>query len=189
MNTSTVQNHLLRQLNAIGLLVITIILTFALYDQFADHDLPCPLCLLQRIGFTACIFAILLNILYGPKPWHYALILISSIFGAAVALRQVSLHVIPGTSSYGDALLGLHFYTWAFMAFSAIILLTSLFLLISTQFAEKQLFIPYSSQPPWIKIIIFIALAIIIINAISAVVECGLGVCADNPTTYKLLQQ
>ena len=39
----------------------------------------------------------------------------------SASLRQISLHVVPGTGSYGSALFGMHFYTWAFVGYGALI--------------------------------------------------------------------
>ena len=179
----------LRYLNALGLLALEVVLVYAFYDQFYKHDLPCPLCLLQRVGFVACMIALLLNVSYGPRPWHYGLLLLSAVFGAAVALRQVSLHVIPGTPPYGEDVFGMHFYTWAFVSFVSIILLTSMLLLIPGQYmgSNGQGFIPYTRQPFWVKTVITIGLMIILTNAGSSLTECGLWVCDDNPERYKLL--
>lgn len=179
----------LRYLSALGLLALEAVLVYAFYDQFYRHDLPCPLCLLQRVGFVACMIALLLNITYGSKPWHYGLLLMSAVFGAAVALRQVSLHVIPGTPPYGEDFFGMHFYTWAFASFVSIILLTSLLLLIPGQYSEngEPGFISFTCQPFWVKTVIAIGLMIILTNAGSSLVECGFLVCDDNPERYKLL--
>lgn len=93
---------LARQLNALGAIAISLVLAFAFYSQFINAELPCPLCLLQRVGFIAVLFGLLCNIIYGPRSLHYSFMLLGALFGAAVALRQVALHVIPGTPFYGD---------------------------------------------------------------------------------------
>ncbi|HCM47297.1 MAG TPA: hypothetical protein DIS98_07260 [Colwellia sp.] len=64
---------LFKQLNALGLLAISLVMTFALYAQLIDHELPCPLCLIQRLGFTGVMLGLLLNTLYGQKPKYYTL--------------------------------------------------------------------------------------------------------------------
>ena len=128
----------LRALNVLGLLALCCVLLFAFYDQFADRDLPCPLCLLQRAGLCAAMYAIMLNVVLGVKPAHYGLLLLAALFGGAVALRQISLHVIPGTPPYGKDLLGFHFYTWAFITFIIMIGLTALLLLIPDQYVSNQ---------------------------------------------------
>jgi disulfide bond formation protein DsbB len=41
------------KLNATALYAIAAVLLAAFYLQFALFELPCPLCLLQRVAFTA----------------------------------------------------------------------------------------------------------------------------------------
>ena len=103
-------------LNAVGLAGLIAVLLVAYADQFAGHDLPGPLCLLQRLAIAGVAFGLLLNLRYGPQPSSYGIMLLAALFGMAVAGRQILLHVAPGTGSYGAPLFGLHFYTWSFPA-------------------------------------------------------------------------
>ena len=72
---------------------------------------PVPLCLLQRIGFFAVGRRLLMNVVLGPKSAHYSFAIIAIIGGGATALRQISVHVIPGTPEYG-APFGPAFLDW-----------------------------------------------------------------------------
>lgn len=180
--------QLIRSLNALGLLAVTGVLIFALYDQFYYRDLPCPLCLLQRVGFVALMYGFLLNIIYGLKPHHYGVILLAAFFGGAVALRQISLHVIPGTPGYGDLFWGFHYYTWAFIAFSLSALGVSFLLMVPGQYSAESEVIALKQQPLWIKSIMVLALLVIAVNMIAAFLECGFGACADNPASYWYLK-
>ena len=109
-------------LNAVGLAGLIVVLLIAYADQFAGHDLPCPLCLLQRVAIAGVAFGLLLNLRYGPQASSYGIMLLAALFGMAVAGRQVMLHISPGTGSYGAPLFGLHLYTWSFLLFAAVIL-------------------------------------------------------------------
>ena len=40
--------NLFRRLNAIGMLLVSVVLLSAFYGQLVEGELPCPLCLLQR---------------------------------------------------------------------------------------------------------------------------------------------
>ena len=95
-------------LNAIGLLAISTVLALALVDQLWFGDLPCPLCILQRAGFFAAGFGIALNLIFGPKPSHYGVAIVGAIAGGSISLRQIVLHIIPGTGHYGNDVFGLH---------------------------------------------------------------------------------
>jgi disulfide bond formation protein DsbB len=105
-------------LNALGLYAIALILLLAFGAQLILHELPCPLCLLQRIQFAMLAVGPILNVRFGPRPSHYAVSLLTAAAGAAFASRQILLHVMPGDLGYGSALLGYHYYTWAFIGFA-----------------------------------------------------------------------
>ncbi|KEQ13519.1 disulfide bond formation protein B [Endozoicomonas montiporae] len=175
-------------MNALGLLALSGVLGFALLNQFACHDLPCPLCLLQRIAFTGCMFAILLNIFYGTRPWHYGILLVSAMLGAGIALRQISLHVIPGNPGYGGTVFSWHFYTWSFLCFTTIIATVSLTFLVPSHFSVSSAFIGFGAQPAWIKLAVVLCYLVVSVNMVSAFLECGFYACAENPVHYKLLQ-
>ena len=100
-------------LNALSLYAVALVLAAAFAAQFMLHELPCPLCLLQRILFATLAIGPILNIRFGPRPSHYAMSLLSAVAGAVASSRQVLLHILPGDTGYGSALLGYHYYSWA----------------------------------------------------------------------------
>jgi disulfide bond formation protein DsbB len=55
------------RLNALALYAISGVLLFAFYWQFAYDELPCPLCLLQRVAITALAVGPVLTLRHGPK--------------------------------------------------------------------------------------------------------------------------
>jgi disulfide bond formation protein DsbB len=83
-------------LNALGLYAIALVLIAAFAAQLILHELPCPLCLLQRVLFAALAIGPILNIRFGPRPSHYALSLFAAVAGAVASTRQVLLHIMPG---------------------------------------------------------------------------------------------
>ena len=175
-----------RVLNAIGLLLVSVVLFMAFYGQIAGGDLPCPLCLLQRIAFVAVMYGLLLNVIQGPKPLHYSIMIISGLLGAAIAMRQVLMHVIPGTPPYGAPFLGYHYYTWAFIVFSLVIFGTAIVSAFGSQYGNSA-YLPFKEQHWFCKLTIGITLVLTLANVISAFIECGPGECPENPVTYKLV--
>jgi disulfide bond formation protein DsbB len=121
-------------LNALGLYAIALVLLVAFGAQLVLHELPCPLCLLQRIQFAMLAVGPLLNVRFGPRPSHYAVSLLTAAAGAAFAARQILLHVMPGDPGYGSALLGYHYYTWAFIGFAVAVVALAAMLLFDAQF-------------------------------------------------------
>jgi len=181
--TDHTDTSLFRSLNALGILAICAVLGTAFYGQFIQGEMPCPLCLLQRVAYVAVMCGLVLNVIKGPKPDHYSIMIIAAFFGAAVSLRQISLHVIPGTPPYGSPFLGFHYYTWAFIVFAIIILGTAIIAAYSTQY-HKQRFIPFSAQTILAKVALTLAFIIVAANVLATFAECGPGQCPDNPTSY-----
>lgn len=97
-------------LNIVEILAIQFIILFSLGFQVFLRDLPCPLCLLQRIGFFGIILGLLMNLRFGLRPRHYSIILLSAFFTSLVALRHIVINVVPD-GGYGNTFLGLHLYT------------------------------------------------------------------------------
>lgn len=177
-----------RNLNALGLLALVSVLSYAEYAQLIQHELPCPLCLLQRMGFVGVMFGLFLNVIYGSRPLHYSLSVLAAVFGAATALRQISLHVIPGTPGYGAPFMGYHFYTWAFIVFVVIITGLAVVSSFANQYGERK-FRGFGDQAALAKIAIVTSLFIVLANALVTFAECGPLVCPDNPTDYWLFQR
>jgi disulfide bond formation protein DsbB len=173
------------RLNALGLLAVSAVLIFAFADQLFLADLPCPLCILQRAAFVVAGFGLALNLRFGPRASHYALLLIGALAGAVIASRQILIHIVPGTGTYGYELLGLHFYTWAFVVFVVMVLGTAVMLLFDRQFAEDEGSADRLSAFSKVAFVLFGLLALG--NGLSTVLECAGGLCPDNPTGYLLL--
>lgn len=181
--------HPSRTLNAIGTLVICGVLIAAYVFQFTLDELPCPLCLLQRVGLAAVGFGLCLNLIYGAKPHHYGIMLIGAVYGASVSARQILLHIVPGTGTYGSPVFGFHYYTWAGICFILIIAGTAVMLLFEGQY--KTLVEQPSHQKfggsKLAKFAFFLMLFLVGANAVTTLIECGPTICADPPTDYKLI--
>src|SRR5215216_5778987 len=174
-------------LNALGLYAVALVLAAAYAAQFVLQELPCPLCLLQRIQFTVLAIGPVMNIRWGPRPSHYALTLLAAVAGAVVSTRQVLLHIMPGDAGYGTALLGYHYYTLALIAFTAAIVLLAAMLLFDRQF-EGDRAAPAVAPGTFATTAVWLVIALTALNVVSTLLECGFGACADNPLVYELLK-
>lgn len=172
-------------LNTLGMLGMAVVLLIGLFAQFAWNELPCPLCLLQRIGFVMVMFGFMLNVVFGTQQRHYGVVLFGAMFGAIAALRQVSLHVIPGTPGYGSPIMGMHYYTWAFVLFMATIFAVGVLLALwNDSWSDKNY-----TMSKWSKGLCIASIIIVALNLITTFVECGPYQCPDNPVSYWLFNQ
>ncbi len=174
-----------RNLNLLGLWGLSTILLFAFLDQIVLHDLPCPLCLLQRAAFVAAGVGFALNVTFGSSPAHYGVTLLSAIAGAAMSARQILLHIVPGSGSFGQPFLGLHFYTWGLTAFVLTAVAVGVLLLVEETAAPGH---GRSAATPASRVAVGLFLALALANAASTLLECGPGMCPDNPVSYQLLR-
>ena len=173
-------------LNIIGLYAIALVLIAAFAAQLWLHELPCPLCMLQRIQFAVLAIGPMMNVRWGPRPSHYALSLFAAAAGFVFSTRQVLLHILPGDPGYGTALFGYHYYTLALIAFAVSIVLIAVMLLFDRQF-EAEAAPKFDAPDKSATAAVWLVIALAALNVVSTLAECGFGACADNPVAYELL--
>jgi hypothetical protein len=93
----------------------------------------------------------------------------------------------PGDAGYGSALLGYHYYTWAFIGFAVAIALTAIALLFDRQFAQADLSKP-AAAGLLARAAVWLVIALVALNVVSTLLECGFAACPDNPVSYQLLK-
>jgi Disulfide bond formation protein DsbB len=163
-----------RNLNALLIIILSGVLLSAFGVQFFEHEEPCPLCLLQRLGMLGVAFAAALNIRFGIRPLHYGLGLLSCVVGGGVALRQIALHVCPGFAKFGIPVLGLSLYTWSFVVFVCSVTFIALCLLMyNPQNIESEVPRLNAWQKFALGLLTFLAFA----NGLSTYFICGWGPC------------
>ena len=167
-------------LTAAGLAGLIAVLLVAYAEQFAGHDLPCPLCLLQRVALVGVAYGLLLNLRYGPQPQGYAIMLLAALFGMGVAGRQVLLHIVPGSGAYGAPLLGLHLYTWSFILFALVILGTAVLLARAEARGTGAWTLPAGVK----HALAWAVIGLTALNAVTTFLQCGPIECPDNPVRY-----
>ncbi|WWP01860.1 MAG: disulfide bond formation protein B [Candidatus Dasytiphilus stammeri] len=171
-------------LNIVGMLVNNLILTIAFYYQLVKDELPCPICLLQRVGVIMISIGFFLNVRFGISSSHYGIALLGSIITGIIATRQVLLHILPGDPGYGSSIFGLHFYTLALL--SSLVTIVAIAMLLILQRGEEierhSINLTFEG-----KITIIIFMVLITANLVSTLLECGLGPCENNPTKYNFM--
>ncbi len=163
---------------------IMLLLFLAFFFEIVMNELPCPLCILQRIGFLATAFGFLMNLRFGLRPSHYAMALIGALFTSFVALRQIALHVVPGTGTYGQPVLGMHLYSWSFVFSMITIVVTTIMMGVDRQYQNGNSN-GTNGNSKWLTHVFFaIVVFLIASNMISVFMLCGPHECPDNPVQY-----
>jgi disulfide bond formation protein DsbB len=172
------------------ILVVCFVLSGSLAYQFTLCELPCPLCVLQRLSFLlACVGS--LGVLRNPAPLGkipgqargFVLCIFASFIGAVVSIRQVLLHIVPPDSGYGPPVFGLHLYTWALIVFCCLILSSAFGLLgLSDKLDALPLLLTNGISVLVIAIGTVIALATFAMQGVHILLPA-------NPENYELLRQ
>ena len=176
-----------RLLKALALVALDTVLVLAFADQLWFRDLPCPICILQRAGFVAAGFGLALNLMFGPRPSHYGLAIIGAMVGGVMSADQVLHYIVPGTGSYGNAIFGLHFYSWSLIAFAVVVAGSGVMLMFDRQFE--------SSSPPPLPLTVFPLTAVALLallavgNVASTLAICGVGLCPEVPGGYLIFHE
>jgi disulfide bond formation protein DsbB len=175
--------------NFIDVLGILFVSMAAIMIQLVFHELPCPLCLMQRIGLMAIGFGYLLNIIYGNSIKNYSYATISAIFTSFIAMRQILLHIVPGTGGYGDVILGFHMYTWVFIICILAIIWNMIIIMIYPEdFSHEKLVRNIKiDRNIVVNIVVYLYLITILLNVVFTFLQCGFSSCPDDPTTYLIL--
>ena len=169
----------------------------AFYIQFAMGEFPCPLCMLQRYGMFLSSLGALFVIMAARRgeltTARYAqglgMGLIGVLAGASVSVRQILLHIKPGDEGYGDPVLGIHLYTWAFITFAVVMIYVGVMLMLMPRG------IPHapaagSALHKLSTAVIWLFIGVIAANVIAIIFLEGFApVLPDDPAGYNLIDQ
>lgn len=164
--------NLLRNINALWVMIFSLMITTAFGMQIFLGEEPCALCYLQRHAMLLVSSAAMMNIVYGLRAINYGLAILASLYGASVAIRQILLHICPGSPPYDVFFLGVTLYTWSFLSFVGSLLLIA-FLLANHEEEGKRrgkLNAFHITAIAW-------CIAIVAANIASTLFDCGAGGC------------
>jgi disulfide bond formation protein DsbB len=155
--------------------VLIAILAAAMVVQFGLGEPPCPLCIMQRIALMLVGLGpihILLNARGGALTARAAAVgqgmaIIAALLGAIAAGRQLLLHILPGDPGFGSPVLGLHLYTWCFVAFGCQIAASAVLLIAGAWLEDGKAAWPLTG----ITVVAFAA--IVAANLLSVIAEAG----------------
>ena len=170
--------------------VIAGILTSAMTLQYANGELPCPLCLLERFAMLGVCFGIMMNFRHGFSYQNTGFSLLSAIFLLVFSVRQTLLDIYPrpGHEYIGSAILGIHMPVWSIII--ALVILTAYAIKLAVIGGDEFLSAASVDEFPMLRRIAQVlsgyVVVVCIVNLVSVVVQCGLGEC--HTFSYKLLQ-
>jgi disulfide bond formation protein DsbB len=156
--------------------VLFAVLAAAFGVQLWLGEPPCPLCVMQRIALMLAGLGplhILLRVQGGSLTVRVAAVgqgmaIIAALLGAVVAARQILLHILPGDSGFGSSELGLHLYTWSFIAFACQIAASAVLVIAAGWLADTKV------SWPTTRITAIAFAAIVVANLLSVIAEAGL---------------
>jgi disulfide bond formation protein DsbB len=162
------------------MLVIAGILSAAMTLQYAEGELPCPLCLLQRAGLFGVCFGIILNFRQGFSYRNTGIGMAFSVFLLIVSVRQTLLDIYPrpGHEYVGSAIFGLHMPVWSVIIAVALL---SAFAFELAVFGGKDLGRRDPGSFPGLgllaRVLSLYVMALCAVNLVSVIIQCGLGQC------------
>ncbi len=167
-------------------MILSAVLTAAMVMQFAFGEIPCPLCLLQRVAMFGCCFGLLHQLRAHESERGGGIALLFALLLLVIAARQTLLDIVsrPGHAYIGTAVFGLHMPVWSVLVGVALLLALSLRL---TLFGGPRLS-PQAGPPPLARatrLLEVYVVVICIINLVAVVLQCGLGEC--HTSGYRLL--
>lgn len=174
----------------IVMFVIAGILTTAMTLQYVKGELPCPLCLLERVAMLGVCFGIMLNFRRGFSYQNTGFSLLFAIVLLVIAVRQSLLDIYPrpGHEYIGSAILGIHMPVWSIII--ALSLLTAYAIKLAILGGDDYLRKAELAEFPAIRkiadVLSLYVIAICVVNLISVILQCGFGEC--HTFNYKLLQ-
>lgn len=156
--------------------VLVLILVGGFAVQLMTGELPCPLCVMQRIALMLCALG-RLHILLAARDGALTcrtvavgsgMAIIAALLGAAASGRQVLLHILPGNPGFGTAMMEFHLYTWGLIAFACQIAASGVMLIATGWLEERPLL--WDGLARWSAIALA---AIVVANLLSVIAEAG----------------
>ncbi len=169
------------------LYVIAAILTAAMAYQYLHTEIPCPLCLLQRVALFGVCFGIIQNFRGGYSDRNTGWSILFTLLLLFISVRQTLINIYPrpGHAYVGSAVFGIHMPVWCVLIATALLVAFGLKL---TVLGGDQKFEGRKPAGALAKLatagVIYVA-ALCLINFASVVLQCGLDSCRTSG--YRLL--
>lgn len=163
------------------MLVIAGVLTAAMTFQYVRGEVPCPLCLLERLALFGVCFGIMRNFRHGFSYQNTGYSLVFALFLLIVSVRQSLLDIYPrpGHEYIGSAIFGIHMPVWSIIV--ALMILIAYAIKMAAVGGDEYLENANIRTFPAIKTaadaLSVYVIVILAINLVSVVLQCGLDQC------------
>lgn len=161
------------------LLVIAAILTVAMGYQYLHGEIPCPLCLLQRVALFGVCFGIIQHFRSGTSDRNVGWGLLFSVLLLIISVRQTLLNIYPrpGHAYVGSAVFGIHMPVWCVLIATALLIAFALKLTILGGDGKQASAKPGGALGRVAMLASLYVVALCVINLASVVVQCGIESC------------
>lgn len=160
------------------LLVMAAILTAAMVLQYGDGEIPCPLCLLQRVAMFGICYGAILHFRYDYSLRYDGISVLFALLLLIVSARQTLLDITPrpGHSYTGSAVLGLHMPVWSVVIAVVTLLAFAIkFAVLGSDGLGDKVRSPALGGIA--RVLGWYVVAICLINLGSVILQCGAGAC------------
>ncbi len=181
------------------LAVLAAILTAAMVMQYAFGEIPCPLCLLQRVAMFGCCFGLIAQLRTDNSERGTGIALVFAVLLLVISVRQTLLDLFPrpGHDYVGSAVFGIHLPVWSVIIAVALLLGFAIRLALfggarGAADAERHVqgyvhghvrgYLPGAI----VRTLALYVIAICAINFLSVIAQCGFDQC--HTFGYRLLQ-
>ena len=168
------------------MLTMAAVLTTAMVFQYYGGEIPCPLCLLQRVAMFGVCYGVILHFRHGYSARNDGVSMLFALFLLIVSARQTLLDIYPrpGHSYIGNAVLGLHMPVWSVVIAVAVLLAFAIKLAVlgGKHLRNRE---PSPALGRVARLLCLYVVAICLINLVSVLLQCGAGAC--HTSEYRLL--
>ncbi|MFE0171175.1 disulfide bond formation protein B [Streptomyces sp. NPDC059002] len=160
--------------------------------QFGSWDYPCPLCMVQRMFMMLAALGAAYIVRKGMTGtitgrdymMGWGLALVACIAGGFASWRQTMLHILPGDKGYGEPVLGLHMYVWAWILFMASVVAVGIVLAFAHVTADRG--IPTAPHQAVGKAVLGFMALVIAVNLVAVFLLEGFHwFLPDDPSQYQ----
>lgn len=175
-----------------NVLAVSGVLIGALLVQFVNGELPCPLCMTQRMGMFLALVGACSILLAAKRGWvtateyasGFGMSILGAVVGGAGSLRQIALHVCGNDPGYGEPVLGFHLYTWAFVVFATVVTISGLNMLFCRWLEPHPVRYGWATRGTVLLVVVLMC-----VNLVAIIAEVGFhAYLPDNPTNYRLFE-